>query len=95
MATMHNPPHPGLLVKETMEELNLSTRALAKESGGAPSTVQRTFAGKSDISPEMAIRLSVVIGSSEYVWLGMQNDYDLWQARQVVDVSQLHRLQTA
>jgi plasmid maintenance system antidote protein VapI len=37
----------------------------------------------------------VVMGSSEYVWLGMQNDYDLWQARQVVDISQLHRLQTA
>lgn len=78
-----------------METLNLSARALAKALGVAPSTVQRLISGKSDISPEMAIRLSIVIGSSEQVWMGMQDAYDLWQARQSIDVSKLRKLDFA
>lgn len=93
MAIIHTPPHPGLLVKEAMEALNLSARELARRLGVAPSTLQRVIVGKSDISPEMAIRLSVVIGSSEKVWLAMQNDYDLWHAKQTLDISSLERIQ--
>ncbi|HAD5969861.1 TPA: HigA family addiction module antidote protein [Salmonella enterica] len=92
MAMMFNPPHPGVLVKESMEALNLSARALAHKLGVAPSTVQRLITGKSDVSPEMAIRLAAVIGSSEQVWMGMQTDYDLWHARQHIDVTSLHRM---
>ncbi|EJJ0548964.1 HigA family addiction module antitoxin [Cronobacter sakazakii] len=95
MATMFNPPHPGRLVQESMEALGLSARALAKALDVAPSTVQRLLVGKSDVSPEMALRLSAVLGSSPHVWLGMQNEYDLFQARQSVDLSQLQRLQRA
>ncbi|WP_448178160.1 HigA family addiction module antitoxin [Serratia marcescens] len=95
MNRMHNPPHSGELIKETMETLNLSARALAKALDVAPSTVQRLISGKSDISPEMAIRLSIVIGSSEQVWMGMQDAYDLWQARQSIDVSKLRKLDFA
>ncbi|ELY3595424.1 HigA family addiction module antitoxin [Cronobacter turicensis] len=95
MATMFNPPHPGRLVQESMEALGLSARALAKALDVAPSTVQRLLVGKSDVSPEMALRLSAVLGSSAHVWLGMQNEYDLWQARQSVDFSHLQRLQRA
>lgn len=78
-----------------METLNLSARALAKALDVAPSTVQRLISGKSDISPEMAIRLSIVIGGSEQVWMGMQDAYDLWQARQSIDVSKLRKLDFA
>lgn len=78
-----------------METLNLSARALAKALDVAPSTVQRLISGKSDISPEMAIRLSIVIGSSEQVWMGMQDAYDSWQARQSIDVSKLRKLDFA
>lgn len=95
MTIMHNPPHPGELVKETMETLNLSARALAEALNVAPSTVQRLITGKSDVSPEMAIRLSIVIGSSAKVWMQMQDAYDLWHAQQHVDVSKLRKLEIA
>ncbi|GAK25206.1 MULTISPECIES: HigA family addiction module antitoxin [Serratia] len=95
MTQMFNPPHPGELIKETMETLNLSARGLAKALDVAPSTVQRLINGKSDISPEMAIRLSIVIGSSERVWMEMQDTYDLWHARQSIDVSKLRKLDFA
>lgn len=95
MTQMFNPPHPGELIKETMETLNLSARGLAKALDVAPSTVQRLITGKSDISPEMAIRLSIVIGSSERVWMGMQDAYDLWHTRQSIDVSKLRKLDFA
>ncbi|MDP5138485.1 helix-turn-helix domain-containing protein [Rheinheimera baltica] len=51
MATMYNPPHPGELIKETMEALDVSARKLALALDVAPSTVQRLISGKSDISP--------------------------------------------
>ncbi len=92
MANMHNPPHPGELIKEAMEALDISARKLALALDVAPSTVQRLISGKSDMSPEMAIRLSAVIGSSEHVWMGMQDAYDLWHAKQKIDVSRLQRL---
>ncbi|KEY57305.1 HigA family addiction module antitoxin [Serratia sp. DD3] len=95
MAMMYNPPHPGLLVKECLETLGMSARALAKELGVAPSTVQRLISCKSDVSPEMALRLSVVVGSSSQVWMGLQADHDLWHAQQTIDISTLHKLHVA
>ncbi|MDP2714571.1 HigA family addiction module antitoxin [Rheinheimera sp.] len=93
--SINNPPHPGALIKEAMEALDVSARKLALALDVAPSTVQRLISGKSDISPEMAIRLSAVIGSSERVWMGMQDAYDLWHARQKIDTSKLQRLCSA
>ncbi|MDX3775415.1 HigA family addiction module antitoxin [Chromatiaceae bacterium AAb-1] len=95
MSTMYNPPHPGELVKETMEALGLSARKLAQALDVSPSTVQRLITTQSDISPEMAIRLALVLGSSEQVWMGMQDSYDLWHARQKLDTSKLQRLHVA
>ena len=79
---MYNPPHPGELIKEAMEELNLSVRGLALLLKVAPSTVQRILSGQSVITPEMAVRLEAVIGSSADVWLAIQAKHDLWQVRQ-------------
>lgn len=95
MNNMHNPPHPGELIQETMEALGVSARQLAKALHVAPSTVQRLINKKAAVSPEMALRLSAVVGSSAHVWLGMQDAYDLWHAEKQLDLSQLHRLQPA
>ena len=95
MAMMHNPPHPGELIQETIEELGISARKLAQALDVAPSTVQRILKQKAAVSPEMALRLSVVIGSSAHVLLGMQDAYDLWHARENLDLSHLSKLNWA
>lgn len=91
---MYNPPHPGQLIQEEMSELGLSIRALANALDVSHSTVQRLINEQSDVSSEMAVRLSEVIGSSPEAWLAMQDAYDLWHARKRVNVSRLTRLYT-
>jgi addiction module HigA family antidote len=84
---MHNPPHPGEFIQEVYLEPNeLSARELSSKLGVAPSTLNRILKGTSGISPEMALRLSKVLGRSPESWLAMQDSHDLWQARQVVDL---------
>jgi addiction module HigA family antidote len=84
---MHNPPHPGEFIQEVYLEPNeLSCRELSSKLGVAASTLNRILKGSSGISPEMALRLSKAIGRSPESWLAMQDNHDLWQAKQVVDL---------
>ena len=92
MSAMFNPPHPGAIVKESMEILELSINGFAKTLKVSPSTVQRLVNGKSSVSPEMALRLEAVIGSTASMWLRLQSSYDLWNERKNVDVSTLQSL---
>jgi len=85
---MHNPPHPGEFIWDTyLEPFSLSVRSLADSLGVAASTVNRLVNGQSGISPEMALRLSKALGRSPESWLAMQHAYDLWTARQTMDMS--------
>ena len=89
----HNPPHPGGVIERTYIEpfRDVTAASIARELGVAKSTFSRLLAGKSDITPEMAVKLSVVLGRSAESWLAMQNHYDLWKARQAIDYKKLHR----
>jgi addiction module HigA family antidote len=88
--SMHTPPHPGEFIREVyLVPHGLSVRALAENLGVSASTVTRIINGRSGISPEMALRLSKAIGRSPESWLAMQHNHDLWQARQVTDLSQV------
>ena len=62
---------------------------LAAKLGVAPSTLSRLLTGASGVSPEMALRLSKCLGRSPESWLAMQYSYDLWRARQQVDLSRV------
>ena len=92
MSNMFNPPHPGRIVKESMEHLGLGVRGLARALHVSPATVQRIISGKAAISPEMSIRLETVIGSRADSWMSMQTTYDLWLVRQNFDTSSLQSL---
>ena len=91
---MHNPPHPGEVVREYLGEMSVS--AAAKHLGVGRVTLSRVLNGKATISPEMAVRLAAAFGtSSPEVWLGMQAKYDLWQLqkRSRINVDLLPHLQ--
>ena len=82
MTRMKNPPHPGKLVKhDCLEPLDLTITKGAEILGVTRLTLSNLVNGKNGVSPEMAIRLSKAFGSSPEVWLGLQMDYDLAQAR--------------
>jgi addiction module HigA family antidote len=85
---MHNPPHPGEFITQVYLEPNgISGRELALKLGVAASTLNRILKGTSGISPEMALRLAKALGRSPESWLAMQYNYDLWQAKQRVDLA--------
>jgi len=75
---MHNPPHPGEVIREYLGEMTVT--AAAKHLGVSRVTFSRVLNGKAAVSPEMAVRLAAAFGtSSPEVWLRMQAKYDLWQ----------------
>lgn len=81
--TMHNPPHPGEFIKETyLIPFELSERFVAKQLQVSASTFNRLIKEENAVSPDMALRLSAVLGRSPESWLEMQAQYDLWQNKQ-------------
>lgn len=80
---MHNPPHPGIVIKELcLDPLDLSITDAAKGLGVSRKTLSTIINGKAGISPEMAIRLSIAFNTTSESWLNQQLQYDLWQAEQ-------------
>lgn len=82
-----NPPHPGGFIKRVyLEPFNLGSNEVARKLQVSPSTFNRLLNEKSDISPEMALKLSKVLGRSPESWMMMQDNYDLYQAREKIDL---------
>ncbi|CAN2042095.1 antitoxin HigA-1 [Candidatus Magnetomoraceae bacterium gMMP-15] len=78
---MHNPPHPGEIIKGLwLEPMGISISQLSKAMGINSKTLSGIINGKRSITPEIAIRLSIALGSSPESWMGHQVSYDLWQA---------------
>lgn len=75
-----------------MEPYGISCRYLAEQLGVAASTLNRVIKGKSAVSPEMALRLSKVLGRTPESWLAMQDNYEIWQARKRINLSDLQPL---
>ena len=79
---MKNPPHPGRGIRNAcLDPLGLSVTAGAKLLGVTRQALNNVVNAKAGISPEMAIRLSKVFGSTPETWLRMQLAFDLAQAR--------------
>ena len=78
---MHNPPHPGEVLKELcLEPLDVSITEAAQKLGVSRKTLSELVNGRSGISPEMAIRLSIAFETTPESWLNQQMMYDLWKA---------------
>ncbi|QGY31916.1 HigA family addiction module antitoxin [Pantoea cypripedii] len=88
--SMHNPPHAGEIISGIMEDLDIGVRELARALAIAPSTASRMISGTTAITPEMAIKLAAVLGSTPEMWLKIQAVYDLERAKKTVDLSVLN-----
>ncbi|MBT8057177.1 MAG: HigA family addiction module antidote protein [Gammaproteobacteria bacterium] len=93
---MHNPPHPGEIIRELcLDPLGISVTEAAESLGVSRKTLSSILNGRAGISPEMAIRLSIAFDTSPESWLSQQSQYDLWQAEQNRDSLNVRRLSAA
>jgi addiction module HigA family antidote len=77
------PMHPGRVLAEVyMSQLDLNQSALARLCTCSPRKINEIVNGKRAISPSFAITLESVLGTSAEMWVRMQAEYDLWEARQ-------------
>jgi addiction module HigA family antidote len=78
---MHNPPHPGEVLRQLcLEPLNLTVTDAARSLGVSRKALSSILSGRAGISPEMAVRLSIAFNTSSESWLNQQVQYDLWHA---------------
>jgi len=79
---MHQPPHPGETLREdVLPALDVSVAGLARRLGFARETLSRVMHGHAPVSPDLAVRLELAGIGKARMWLGVQADYDLWQAQ--------------
>jgi addiction module HigA family antidote len=78
---MHNPPHPGEILRELcLAPLGLSVTKAAEALGVSRKTLSAILNGRAGISPEMAVRLSIAFGTTAESWLRQQLQFDLARA---------------
>ena len=93
MSPMKNPAHPGELVAATLEDMGVSISAAAKSLGITRQQLHNLIAGRSAVSPEMAVRLELGIGSTAETWLRMQLNHDLAQIRERAATLRVERIE--
>lgn len=80
---MHNPPHPGEVLKTLcLEPLGLSVTKAAQALGVGRTALSNLLNGRTGVTPQMAMRLSIAFDTTAESWINQQVQYDLWQARQ-------------
>ena len=78
---MHNPPHPGEILRSLcIEPLGLTVTDAAKALGVSRKTLSAILNRRAGISPEMAVRLSIAFNTTSESWLNQQVQHDLWLA---------------
>lgn len=81
MSRMHNPAHPGEVLREWIPE-NMSVTEAAVQLKVSRVMLSKILNAKAGVSADMAIRLSTWLETTPDLWLGMQSQWDLWQAEQ-------------
>ncbi len=92
---MHNPPHPGIFLNETViKPLEIGVTETAQRLGMSRTALSRVLNGKAGISPDLAVRLESAGQSSARFWVNLQANYDLWLAtnREQPDIEKLDKV---
>ena len=93
---MHDPAHPGEVIRELcLKPLNLSVTDAAQALGVTRKALSELLNGRSGVSPMMALRLAKAFDTSAEMWLEMQQQFDLWQARKLARLGKVKRLSRA
>ena len=95
MSRMHNPPHPGEVLRDGMfADTGITVTEFAQRLGVTRVALSNVLNGKAGISAAMAVRLAAALGGSAESWLHMQANYDLWQAEKQLkqEVAKIERL---
>lgn len=93
---MHNPPHPGEIIRELcLKPLGVSVSEAARALGVSRKALSELLNGHTGVSPEMAIRLSIAFDTTPESWLAQQTQYDLWKAWQKRNDLKVERLKAA
>lgn len=89
---MHNPPHPGAILRDAViDALGITVTDAALRLDVDRITLSRLLNQQASVSVEMALRLAKALGTTPDLWLGLQQSYDVWQAQEdeVVDLSRV------
>ncbi|MGO2305808.1 HigA family addiction module antitoxin [Providencia sp.] len=83
--------HPGEIIARDLDDMGISGRRFALNIGVTPATVSRFLAGKTNLTPSLAIRIAAALGSTPEFWLRLQTAYDLRQLEDKIDTSKIER----
>lgn len=81
--------HPGEIIARDLEDMGVTGRRFALNIGVTPATVSRFLAGKTALTPSLAIRIAAALGSTPEFWLRLQSTYDLRQLEDKIDTSEI------
>ena len=96
MTLMKSPSHPGEVLAELyLSPLGMSMIALAKHLNVPRTRIERLVRGETSLTVDTAMRLSRFFCNTPEFWMNLQHAYDLAQARQTIDVSDITPLETA
>ena len=96
MTRMKNPSHPGEVLTELyLEPIGMSAIALARRLNVPRTRIERLVKGETSVTVDTAMRLSRFFGNTPEFWMNLQRAYDLAQARETVDLSDITPLQAA
>lgn len=85
MTQMHNPPHPGEVLRDgVFTDAAITVTDFAARLGVTRVALSRVLNGKAGISADMALRLAAALGGGSHSWLHMQANYDLWHAERAL-----------
>lgn len=88
--TPFEPTHPGSLLRDELEERNMTQAKLARQIGISPSLINEVVNGKRAVNTELALLLEAALGISAHIWLDLQADYNMQVAKS--DTSFMSRL---
>lgn len=89
---MHNPPHPGEILKLYVEATKKNIGQVASALGISRKTLSLILNGHASVTAEMAVRFAAAFGTTAQFWVNQQKNYELWNATRNVDVSKIEHL---